>query len=256
MQVRSIWLLAAFFIVVGLAGLYIVMRSGPAHSTQAAAADELELVILADETQLLVGQTLQLEIRLINKSDKDLTGPFHLSFKAGRLQLLIASPDQPFTLYFPASLQLAQTQDRLLRNVTLKAGKELISKEFVSYDVKTQDFAFPKAGDYRLKALLFFDPKDPQKHLESNEIKVTVTEPQRKEKEALKFIVDNQLKPYLTTESRLIPTPAGKTVNDQVKLLREFLKKFPDSAYLPHVLVGLAALCKGRIQELPACAGD
>lgn len=256
MQVRSIWLLAALSIVLGLGGLYLVMRSGLDHSTQATAAEELELAILVDEPQLLVGQPLQLKIRLINKSQKDLTGPFHLSFKGGRLHLLIASPGQPFTLYFPASLQQAQTQDRVLRHITLKAGKELTSKEFVSYDVKTQDFAFPKAGDYRLKALLFFDPKDPKKQLGSNEIKVTITEPQEKEKEALQFIVDNQLKPYLTPESRLIPPPTGKTVNDLVKLLREFPTKFPESAYGPYVLVGLAALCQGRQQELPACAGD
>ncbi len=55
MQERFLWFLVALLIVVGLMGL--VMRSGPA-STQVAAADELELVIAADDTQLLFGQPL------------------------------------------------------------------------------------------------------------------------------------------------------------------------------------------------------
>jgi hypothetical protein len=69
----------------------------------------------------------------------------------------------------------------------------------------------------------------------------------------LQFIIDHQLQAYLTAEARLISPPEGKTVNDQVLLLQEFLKKFEGSTYAPYVQLGLEAICRGREQEFPAC---
>ncbi len=255
MRARSMWISIAFLGAMGLAtGLYVAIHLGSGAAPASRAADELELVVSADEAQILVGQPLKLELRVINKSDRDLSGFFYLAFEAGTLQVLIAPPGQPFALYFPASLRLAETQEKVLRRVTIKAKKEMKAEEFVSYDVQTQDFAFPKAGDYRLKAILAYEPKD-KKQLESGEIKVTVLEPEGKEKEALKFIVDNQLKPFLTPEAVLVPPPTGKADNDLVKQLQEFLRKFPESAYVPYVLLGTVTLCRGREEKLPACAG-
>jgi hypothetical protein len=214
----------------------------------------LELSIATDKTKVLVGEPVQLKLKLKNNSDKDLTGVFYLTFASGTLHVLITPVGQPEFLYWPASLQMAETAEIPLRLVTLKAGEEVEGKEFISYDVKKKDFALPAAGKYQLRAEQFFDPDDLSKKVESQGIAVEVVDPQSQEdKDALQFIVDKQLKADLTPEASLVPPLEGRTVNDEVQLLQEFLKKFPTSTYVPYVLAGLNAICQGRAQELPAC---
>jgi hypothetical protein len=216
----------------------------------------LELSIATDKTKVLVGEPVQLKLKLKNNSDKDLTGVFYLTFLSGTLHVLITPVGQPEFLYWPASLQMAETAEIPLRLVTLKAGEEVEGKEFISYDVKKKDFALPAAGKYQLRAEQFFDPDDLSKKVESQGIAVEVVDPQSQEdKDALQFIVDKQLKADLTPEASLVPPLEGRTVNDEVQLLQEFLKKFPTSTYVPYVLAGLNAICQGRAQELPACSG-
>jgi hypothetical protein len=83
---------------------------------------------------------------------------------------------------------------------------------------------------------------------------VEVTQPvSEKDKEALQFLVEHHLKADLTPEARMASPPEGKTTNDEVLLLQEFLKKFEESTYAPYVRLGLEAICRGREQELPAC---
>lgn len=214
----------------------------------------LELSIATDKAKVLVGEPVQLKLKLKNNSDKDLTGVFYLTFLSGTLHVLITPVGQPEFLYWPASLQMAETAEIPLRLVTLKAGEEVEGKEFISYDVKKKDFALPAAGKYQLRAEQFFDPDDLSKKVESQGIAVEVVDPQSQEdKDALQFIVDKQLKADLTPEASLVPPLEGRTVNDEVQLLQEFLKKFPTSTYVPYVLAGLNAICQGRAQELPAC---
>lgn len=248
------WLLVTLSVVLAL----VVVGSTRIRSeaAQDASGEPLELVITAGQDKVLIGEPVQLKLQLTNKSNKDLMGTFYLTFELGTLHVLITPPGQPEFLYWPASLQKAETSDFPLRPITLKAGEKLEGKEFVSYDVKKKDFALPAAGKYQLRAELFYDSDDSSKKVASKGITVEVVDPESKEdKEALQFIVDRELKAYLTPEASLIPPPAGKTVNDQVQLLQEFLKKFPNSTYVPYVLAGLNAICRGRAQELPACTG-
>lgn len=255
MRIRWFWLCTIVASTLTLAS--DGYRTAQIESAQVAASGQLEFTIAAVKDKFIVGEPVQLKLQLVNNSDKDLTGTFYLSFKFGTLYVLIRPPGQPEFLYWPASLQKAETSEFPLSLVTLKAGEKLEGKEFVSYDLKKEDFALPVAGKYQLKAEQLFDPDDPSKRARSNTITVEVVDPQIKEdKDALQFIIDNNLKAYLTPEARLIPPPEGKTINDQVQLLQEFLKKFPNSTYVPYVAAGLAAICQGREQELPACAGQ
>jgi hypothetical protein len=213
----------------------------------------LELTITAAKHKVLLGEPVTIKLLVTNKSDKDVLGLFYLSFETETLHILIAPPgESEFTLYYPVSLQIAERKDKALRPIMLKAGETREAGEFVSYDVKRSDFALPIVGKYKLKAVHFFDSRDFNKKVESNVIEVEVVQPESKEdKEALQFIIDHQLQAYLTAEARLISPPEGKTVNDQVQLLQEFLKKFEGSTYAPYVRLGLEAIC--REQEFPAC---
>jgi hypothetical protein len=49
----------------------------------------LELSIATDKAKLLVGEPVQLKLKLKNNSDKDLTGVFYLTFASGTLHVLI-----------------------------------------------------------------------------------------------------------------------------------------------------------------------
>jgi len=151
--------------------------------------------------------------------------------------------------------------------LTLKAGEEWKGEEFISFHVASfdsmsnkieGDFAFPKAGKYQVKMTLssFTSgeiPRQPYFLLdkeilsESNIVEVKVVEPKGKDKEALQFIVDNQLKPFLTPEARFFDFD-----NNVVRKLKEFIKGFPGSTYTPFAQLGLTALCEER-PDLPAC---
>ncbi len=219
---------------------------------------KLELVIISQDLQgakakFLLGEPIRLHLSLRNVSKEPQTGAFYLSLDTNTLYVFIAQGDGPFELYVPQSLAVARVAEIALKPITLQPGEKREGFEFISYDADKKDFAMLAQGKYRIKAELRFSTDRSQK-LESNVIEVEVVQSESQEdKEALQFIIDKQLKAYLTPEARLIPAPEGKTVNDQVQLLQEFLKKFEKSTYAPYVKLALAAICQGREQELPAC---
>lgn len=240
-----------------LLGLLLSQRTS--LSTQSE-QPKLELMIVSQDLQgpkakFLLGEPIRLQLVLRNVSKEPQTGAFYLSFDTNTLYAFLAQGDGPFQLYMPQSLAIAQVAEIALKPITLQPEERREGFEFISYDTSKKDFALAAQGKYRIKTELRYSGDRSQK-LESNVIEVEVVQPEsQQDKEALQFIVDKQLKAYLTPEARLIPAPEGKTVNDQVQLLQEFLKKFEKSTYAPYVKLALTAICQGREQELPACKG-
>lgn len=210
--------------------------------------ENLEFIIVPEKGSFLVGEPVKVKFKLINKSDKALTGDFHLRFGFERLKLWIAPSDDPFRVYTSIVMKIAAVERRTSpKPVTLQPGEALETSEFVAFDVTQDQLAFPTAGVYKLKAKHFFDAQDLNKKVESNVAEISVSHPIGKEQEALKFLLENKLERFLTLEGKFFDFD-----NNTVRKLKEFIKAFPDSAFIPYAQVGLGALCEER-PDLQAC---
>lgn len=218
---------------------------------------QLSFTIKAEKGKLLIGEPLKTQLVVRNETQQELKLQFSISFRcANDLGVAISSDGgktfQPYT-----SMAILNALRKLceVAPFTLKAGEERKGEEFigfhvVSFDPMTNkvegDFAFPKAGRYQIKMTLA--PRPLPGTVESNVVEVEVVEPEGKDKEALQFIVDNQLKPFLTPEAVLFPVK-----DETVQKLQQFLEKFKESAYASYVQLGLSAICRELREQLPAC---
>ncbi|MCL6641859.1 MAG: hypothetical protein K6T71_00840 [Candidatus Bipolaricaulota bacterium] len=260
------WMVLVLLAVVVL--LALVPLRGPVQPP----VPQLSFTLKAEKDKLLVGEPLKIQMRVRNETKNDLK--LQTQFGFGVLNTLSAtiSSDggktfQPYTSRAMLSL-VGQPEFFTVTSLTLEAGEKWKEEEFIgfhvaSFDMMTGklegDFAFSQAGKYQIKMTLRSYPfveisgqsyplYDKEILSESNIVEVKVVEPKGKDKEALQFIVDNQLKPFLTPEAWRLPV-----IDETVQKLQQFLEQFPESTYAPYVKLGLEAICKGRREELPAC---
>lgn len=222
---------------------------------QASSQHLLELSLSVSQESFLVGEPVLIQQRLTNQADKELK--VEITADPKRYQTQIAVGDGPFQPYVSLVAELLSTKlfiqvDRFI--ITLKPGEKREDSGFILFNAKTNDYAFPAAGRYRLKSEFFYDPEDPSKKVESNVLEIKVVAPEREvDQKALKFIADNQLKPFLNlSEVTFLPTKE-KDTSTIVSQLLELRKQFPESAYAPYAQQVIEKLCRGRQQELPAC---
>lgn len=215
----------------------------------------LELSLSLEKESYLIGEPVLIIQRLINQSDKELK--VEMTFDPKRSQMQIAVGDGPFQPYISSVAELLTTKlliqvERII--ITLQPGEKREDKGFMLFNAKTNDYAFPAAGRYRLKITFFYDPQDQSKKVESNVLEIKVVAPEREvDQKALKFITENQLKPFLNpSEVTFLPTQE-KDANTIVSQFLELRKQFPESTYAPYAQQVIEELCRGRQQELPAC---
>jgi len=205
----------------------------------------------------LVGEPLKLKMRVRNETKDELKLEFHLGFGCTNALGAVISSDggKTFQPYTSMAMLIGQYKLCLAPPFALKSGEEHKGEEFIGFHVVSfevtkgkleGDFAFPKAGKYQIKVTLF--PRPLPGILESNVIEMEVVEPEGQDKEALQFIVDNQLKPFLTPEATFFPV-----TDETVQKLQEFLEEFEGSTYAPYVKLGLEAICWELREQLPSC---
>ena len=246
------WMVFVLLAVVAL--LALASLRGPVGGPVQSPASQLSFTIMAEKAKLLVGEPLKLTMQVRNETKDALQLWFSLSFGCAHDLSVGISSDGGKTFQPYTSMAMLNAQEKLCvpAPFTLKPGEERKGEEFISFHVASfdpatkveGDFAFPKAGKYQIKMTL--TPRPLPGVLESNIIEVEVVEPEGKDKEALAFIVDNQLKPFLTPEAELFPV-----TDETVQKLQEFLEKFPESTYAPYVRLGLEAICKVSREEFP-----
>lgn len=219
---------------------------------------QLSFTIKAVKGKLLVGEPLKIQMSVRNETKDDLQQlQFSLSFGCANDLNVAISSDGGKTFQSYTSMAMLNAQEKLcvVGPFTLKPGEERKGEEFIgfhvaSFDPTTNklegDFAFPKAGKYQLKMTLA--PRPLPGAVESNVIEIEVVEPEGKDKEALQFLVDNQLKPFLTPEAVLF-----HVTDETVQKLQQFLEKYQESIYAPYVQLGLDAICRELREQLPAC---
>ncbi len=222
------------------------LRAGP--------ADPLALVLSAGKSTLVVGEPLQIRLRLENHATANMTGDFYLGYDLDRVRILVSKNGAEFAPYVSKAMGNASVKKVGAEPVTILAGGALESDAFVSFDVAHGDLVFSTPGTYRLQAMLFSDFYRTQ-HT-SNVVTLTVTAPSGGDGAALQFIRTNRIEHLLTAEARLFPADEEK-----VNKLRELIAAFPSSLYTPHAQSGLEALCAAGLTSAGcppgmACLGD
>lgn len=212
----------------------------------------LELSLSVGKESFLVGEPVLIQQQLINQSDKELT--IDLTASPNRFQTQIAAGDGPFQPYTSLSAKVLRFIRISSVIITLKPGEKREDKGFVLFNAATNDYAFPAAGSYRLKIDFFYDREDKSKKVASNVLEIKVVAPEREvDQMALKFIIDNQLKPFLNPSEATFAVFEQEDVNKILLQLKELSKQFPESAYAPYARQVFGILCQGREQELSAC---
>ena len=206
----------------------------PAAATDASA---LALILSTDKSLYLVAEPVEIRLRLENRGDEDLTGDFYLAYDLDRVRIQIAKGDGEFSPYVSKALEIGRRTKTLAEPVTISAGEAVEAIEFVSFDVKQGDVAFPAAGEYRLQALLLYDHYAEQ--LSSNIISLTVVDPTGMNREALDFLQTNNLEHLLTPEASLFPS--DETAIHQLKV---FLDSFAASTYVPYAQTAFDEICE------------
>jgi hypothetical protein len=252
MSMRVVTVLAILLALVAAAAL----RWGVSR-WQSQPTAPLELSLSVSKKSFLIGEPVKIQMQVRNETKDELKLQFRLGFGCANDLIAAISSDggKTFQPYTSMATLIGQREFCLVPPFTLKSGEERKGEEFIGFHVVSVDFmtnkvegdfAFPKAGKYQVKMTL--TPRPLTGILESNVVEVEVVEPEGKDKEALQFIVDNQLKPFLTPEAVLFPVE-----NETIQKLQQFLEKFTDGAYAPYVKVGLEAICRERREQLPAC---
>lgn len=211
----------------------------------------LELKLSAGKESFLIGEPVLIIQGLGNQSDKEL----NVDVTAGpeRFQYQIAAGDGPFQPYKSLVAEVLRFLRISSVVITLKPGEKREDSGFMLFNAATNDYAFPAAGIYRIKSEFFYDPQDRSKKVESNVLEIKVVAPEREvDQKALKFIIENQLKPFLNPSEAEFAV-FEQDVNKILLQLKELLKQFPESAYAPYARQVFGILCQGREQELAAC---
>ncbi len=199
-------------------------------------AGPLEFTLEAKKAELLLGEPLEVLLRLTNTGQQGVTSDFGLAFLDGRVNVEVAQEGEDFKPYISMALALSHDLLTGVTPVTLKPGESLEATDFISYDKQTADLAFTEAGSYQVRAALLYDFG--QEQLQSTPVTVSVKGPTNEDAQALEFIQQNSLKPFLTPEAVLFPNAL-----EALPLLQQFLEKFPDSTYAPYVTQALGSVC-------------
>lgn len=221
----------AALVLLGLAGTMWLV--GPLVRGQ---VGPLEFTLEAKKAELLLGEPLEVLLRLTNTSQEGVTSDFGLAFLDGRVNVEVAPEGEDFKPYVSMALALSHDMLTGVTPVTLKPGESLEATDFISYDKQTADLAFPEAGSYQVRVELVYDFG--QQLLESAPVTVSVKGPANEDAQALEFIQQNSLQSFLTPEASLFPNAL-----EALPLLQQFLEKFPNSTYAFYATQALGSVC-------------
>ncbi len=230
-MIERLWISLGVALLLGLFGL------GCSITLPAAVSDleGLQLVVTAERPTLLLGEPLDIEVRVENQGTAPFIGSFDLSAGSNFLTIFTALEGAEFNEFsFPIS---SQRTDKAITSTTLAPGEGLGGTLTLAYDVTLEDWVFSSPGIYLVKAKLAADPATLDDTIESDVVFVTVTQPEGVDGDALTFIIQNGLERFL---SPLAGAFLG--IDEAVPLLLELVDKFPTSRYATFVREALRPL--------------
>lgn len=186
------------------------------YPSVATAALELELNL--EPTSITVGQPVRATYTLQNASSSVLTGDLCLPHNCGRLRVEIILGKEA-RQFVSKSLEYGQSLERVYYRVTLAPGGTVESTECILYDEQNQNFAFPDAGTYQVRAVFGGEAI-------SNLVTVNVSNPGGDNRAALEFVEKHGLQPYLCSEVRYYELTKEQTTD-----LDALTKRYPSTVY-------------------------
>ncbi len=209
---------------------------------------DLQLVLEAEKTTLVVGEPLEIRLRVTNRGNEPVAGDFFPSFELDRVRLSIAKDGGETLPLVSKTLAIARTKKTLSDPVTLPPGGAVEATETIGFDVNRGAPAFGEPGRYQLRATLFYE--NYARELSSNPLAVEVEEPRGIDAQAWQFVQVTGLAAFLGPEARLFPVTEAI-----VSRLRELATRFEGSRYAPFAEVGLESICRqaGQSQVPPGC---
>ena len=213
----------------------------------------LTLVLSVDKSALLVGEPVQLQLRVENHGNQAITGDLYPTVDMDRVRLTTTPEHGAPASYVSEAMAIAAVKKRGAPLATIEPGGMISGVAFVSYDAIKREFAFAAAGRYELQAALDYDFHRQQ--LVSNSVALQVTAPAALDAQALGFIQAHGLKHLLTAEAGLFPIDHAA-----IARLRAFLMLHAASTYASYARTGLDAICQTGLDPLACaplrCTGD
>ncbi len=206
--------------------------------------NNLIVEISQSKSNYLLGEIVPINIKIINQGNSDvyLRGA---TPQSGYVKILISDDGKIFKEYDNgnwgnkkmkgltiAPNQTINSQANILANsifstshLNAKSASEIVNKKVMTV------YAFPKAGEYYLKAVLVIPNKDGNEEIESESVQITIEEPQGKDLEIWNRIKDRADFAYFIQEGEMVDF---RSLNEQTKFEAEIeyiLQKYPNSFY-------------------------
>jgi len=170
---------------------------------------------------------VRLVMRLSNTGRHKLEGDFSLGQDGGFVFVCVAQGSGAFVTYTSERFLAAQRKSREGRRFLLQPAGAVSEEIALLYNDTTGDYAFPRAGRYRIIAAGSFCPRVGKQlpaccHLASREVSIEITNPSRSEARALGLYRGKEQAKVLQEES---------DDADAIDELRTLLARYPDSKY-------------------------
>lgn len=175
--------------------------------------------ISANQTSFFVGEPIEAALQFCNKSEEKITlVPIKYSEE---LHIYITRNGDIVPMQY-AAFEHAPAEEQKNTEVPVQLEKEgcVQGKEFIAYDEVQKDFAISRPGRYSIRASFPVG----ERIVQSNDLQIAVIQPIGTHAEALQFITNAKLKPFLS--------PSGRNIEQQTQTLIEgFLDQFGDTKY-------------------------
>lgn len=220
------------FCVIGIVGLVIGRTTA-----KEAPVLPLGLKVSTEKDTYSLGEVVKLHFAVSNETGNPISLPFQPNVMFGYLNVWISFNDQGFQRYSNSSWGRYEGG-----GATLQPGAVFESEATVFGNVKPQiprpndgkiqtAYAFPKAGNYQIKAVLSIPEKDSpntMRKLESRPIQITVTEPVGDD-----LVVWNRIKDKddiaLLIQRSDFPTYKAEKIQELIASVDEIVQGYPNS---------------------------
>jgi len=221
-------------IVIGIAGIFIPVLFAQSQ------VQTLEFTIESSKMEYFVGEPVELQFNIKNTSPEEITVNFIPPFERGKIDILINKEGEVPSPY--VSVLMSTGKQKLISPTpTVMASGETISfTQFISYNLISQELAFPEIGKYQIQAILLLNNGEIQSNIED----VFVIEPSGADFQSLSYLQENGLLLFLTPEVHKSPDSVDQTLLEKIE---QFSQLFPGNSYLPFVDLALDSIVQNDL---------
>jgi hypothetical protein len=204
---------------------------------------KLKLKIDSQKDSYLLGEVVQLNVNLVNETDEAIKISSKPTVENGYLKIWISKDKKDFKEYkgnrwglsdrsgsgILDPTQSIKSQGTLLWNYTLPIEYK---DKIIAKDKIESAYAMPESGIYYIKAIANLLNKKERTNIESEPIKITITEPEGEDLEVWNKIKDNGNFAYFIQEGdMLIPSYKSEERDKLQAEIEQILADYPNSFY-------------------------